>query len=83
MRVTRVRLVLLFCATLLGGAGVEIARASALDLDQLTRTTLVPSAAPAMLGPVDATGRNGWNCVPEQAAKAKSVRAAELPQDPD
>ncbi len=83
MRASRVRLVLVVCAALLGGAGLTVARASVPDLADLTRTTLVPSAAPALLGPIDALGRNGWKCVPEQAAKATSVRSAELPQDPD
>ena len=83
MRVTRVRLALFISAALLTGAGVEMARAAALDLNELTRATLVSSSAPALLGPVDATGRTGWKCVPEQAAKTQNARTAELPQDPD
>jgi hypothetical protein len=74
--------VLSVCAALLTGAGIQIARAAALDLDELTRATLAPSDVPALLGPVDAFGRTGWKCVPEQAAKAQNVRDAELPQDP-
>ena len=81
MRASRLRLVVL-CAALLCGAGVAMARASMPDLDELSRTTLVPSTVPALLGPVDAAGRNGWKCVPEQAAKTSSAGAGELPQDP-
>jgi len=81
MRASRLRLVVL-CVALLSGAGFALARASVPDLDELTRTTLVPSAIPALLGPVDALGRNGWKCAPEQAAKTSSAGAGELPQDP-
>jgi hypothetical protein len=81
MRASRLRLVVL-CAALLSGAGVAMARASVPDLTELSRTALVPSATPALLGPVDAAGRNGWKCLPEQAAKSPSTSTAELPQDP-
>ncbi len=41
--------------------------------------TLVPSSAPALLGPITETGRTGWDCLPERTARATSARAAELP----
>jgi tetratricopeptide (TPR) repeat protein len=40
---------------------------------------LVPAAAPALLGPINELGRNGWGCKPEQAARSAEVESAELP----
>jgi hypothetical protein len=42
-------------------------------------STLVPSASPALLGPITETGRTGWNCPPERAATARTASAAGLP----
>lgn len=61
----------LFCA--------RVAWASALALQTLAAEALVPSAVPALLGPITATGRIGWNCAPEHAAGAPTARGGELP----
>ncbi len=74
-----VRLAFLVATALLGVAGAGFARASAAALGDLVTAQLVPSAIPALLGPVNELGRNGWHCVPEQAAKARSAADAELP----
>ncbi len=42
---------------------------------------LVPSAAPELLGPITESGRTGWECAPERAARARTAAAAELPRD--
>jgi hypothetical protein len=43
--------------------------------------TLVPSAAPGLLGPITELGRTGWNCAPERAARARTASDAGLPQN--
>jgi len=62
-----------------GSAG--FARASIAALDELAGAQLQPSALPALLGPINELGRNGWQCAPERAAKAAHARDAELPTD--
>jgi hypothetical protein len=62
-----------------GSAG--FARASILALDQLGSAQLQPSAIPALLGPINELGRNGWQCAPEHAAKAARTKDADLPAD--
>ena len=42
---------------------------------------LVPSAAPALLGPITESGRTGWDCAPEHAATARTATSAALPRD--
>ena len=42
--------------------------------------SLVPSAAPSLLGPITEYGRTGWDCAPERAARAKSPTDAGLPR---
>lgn len=42
--------------------------------------TLVPSAAPSLLGPITEFGRTGWDCAPERAARAKNATDAGLPR---
>lgn len=42
---------------------------------------LVPSAPPALLGPITENGRTGWDCAPERAARAHTAAAAGLPGD--
>jgi len=61
---------------ILGGMG--LARAS---LDDLAVAQSLASAPASLLGPIDALGRTGWDCVPEKAARAARVRDAELPDD--
>jgi hypothetical protein len=41
--------------------------------------SLVPSAAPALLGPITESGRTGWDCAPEHAATARTATGAGLP----
>ncbi len=75
-----VRVALLTVFTLLGVASAGFARAAAVAIDDVARDQLVPSAAPALLGPINELGRDGWHCVPEQSATARHAGAAELPQ---
>lgn len=74
-----VRLAFCLALALLGLAGATLARASIAALDDLEQAALSDVAEPALLGPVNELGRNGWNCLPERAAAAKRARAAELP----
>lgn len=66
-------------ALILSGAGFAIA--GAVSLQDLAVTNLLPSSAPALLGPITQAGRKGWECTPERAAAAKQPMAAELPAD--
>ncbi|HEY0798842.1 MAG TPA: hypothetical protein VGD50_06800 [Candidatus Baltobacteraceae bacterium] len=66
-------------AVVLVSVGAGFARAAVVQLDQLAATQLAPSSVPALLGPIGALGRNGWDCAPEKAAKAAAVKDAELP----
>lgn len=60
----------------------RFAVAGADSLENLLAGALMPSAAPALLGPITAEGRVGWQCKPERAASATPWREAELPTDP-
>ncbi|MGA8575330.1 MAG: hypothetical protein WB609_06520 [Candidatus Cybelea sp.] len=73
----------LLAAGLLAGALLcgRVAVASAASLEDLLSGALTPSAAPALLGPITAAGRVGWECKPERAAAAGSWHDAELPRD--
>ncbi len=53
--------------------------AGAQSLEAMLDGALVPSAAPALLGPITEGGRVGWACKPEQAAGAGTWQNAELP----
>jgi hypothetical protein len=75
-----VRLSFLAALALLGVASAGFARAAVADLDSLANAQFLPSAAPALLGPVDPRGRNAWDCAPEAAAAAERPRAAHLPE---
>lgn len=57
----------------------RLALANAASLEDLVAGTLTPSAAPALLGPITAEGRKGWDCKPERAAAAMHAHEAELP----
>ncbi len=59
-------------------ASAGLARAS---LDELSSAQSLVSAAPALLGPIGPTGRTGWDCPPERAARASHAREAMLPDD--
>ncbi len=43
--------------------------------------SLVPSAPPALLGPITESGRTGWDCAPEHAATARTATGVGLPRD--
>jgi len=66
---------LLFAGAGLMGAGF----AGAGTLEAMLGGQLLPSAAPALLGPITETGRKGWDCRPERAAAAATSQDAELP----
>ena len=76
-----VRLAFAAALALLGATTVGFARASVLAADASAGAAFAPPAALALLGPINELGRNGWHCLPEQAAKAKDPHAAELPAD--
>jgi hypothetical protein len=69
--------------TLLGtlAAASGIAVSAEATLDDLSRLQVKPSALRDLLGPISETGRVGWDCLPEHAARAATARAAELPTD--
>jgi hypothetical protein len=66
----------LLAAVLVSG---RFAFARAASLEDMLAGQLVPSAAPALLGPITEVGRVGWECKPEQMAAAHRVRDAGLP----
>lgn len=59
----------------------RVAVAGAATLEELLSGAMTPSAMPALLGPITAEGRVGWECKPERAAAAAGYRQAELPAD--
>ena len=65
-----VRLASTAIVALLLGAGAGLAHAAVTTLDDLANAQLVPSTE---------LGRNGWQCLPEQAAQSKAAMKAELP----
>jgi hypothetical protein len=58
------------------------ALAGAAQTEDLLAGQLIPSASPTLLGAITSVGRKGWDCMPEHAASAKAVAAAELPTEP-
>jgi len=60
-----------------GGAAVGVAGAA--SVESMLDGALVPSSAPALLGPITEAGRKGWACKPEQAASARHWQDADLP----
>lgn len=74
-----VRLAFLAAVALLGVGGAGFARASIVAGDDLAHGAFAPSASPALLGPINELGRNGWQCAPERAAQASEAHAAGLP----
>ena len=82
--VSRTLLPRLLAALLLAG-GIfcgRFALAGAASLEEMLSGALVPSAAPALLGPITSAGRIGWECKPERAAASSQTSVAELPPDP-
>ena len=80
MRRTPACLVLGAVLALLAWGTVGFTHASRVAANDLTNAALPTSAAPGLLGPIDALGRNGWRCLPERAAATSVARDAELPQ---
>jgi hypothetical protein len=76
-----VRLAFGIAFALLTAGSAGFARASVVALEDLANAQLQPTALPALLGPINELGRNGWQCVPERAAKAARATSAELPAD--
>jgi hypothetical protein len=82
--VSRTKLLRAVAAVLLAGAFLgsgRFAAAGAASLEDLLAGALVPSGAPALLGPITSAGRVGWECKPERAAAAAGWHEAELPHD--
>lgn len=83
--VSRTRLPGLLATFLLAAGFVWAGRhavAGAASLEDMLAGALMPSAAPALLGPITSSGRIGWECKPERAAAAVPYRQAELPAAP-
>jgi len=74
-----VRVAFIIGVALLGFGGTGFARASVAALEDLAGGAFVASGAPALLGPIDAAGRNGWRCVSERTAQTTQPGEAELP----
>jgi hypothetical protein len=75
---------LLLVAAFLGTFGFgRLALASAAGVEDLLAGQMIPSAAPALLGPITSVGRKGWDCKPEHVAAAQQWNAAELPTGSD
>ena len=58
-------------------AALGLTHAAAQSLEALADPTW--SVRLGLLGPIDELGRNGWDCEPERAAKARAIRDADLP----
>ena len=44
---------------------------------------LIPSAAPALLGPITSAGRKSWDCKPEHVAASLQIQDSGLPTTSD
>jgi hypothetical protein len=67
----------LIAVTLAALASAGVAAGAELALGD--PTSLLPSDPPALLGPITESGRTGWDCAPERAARARDAVTAELP----
>lgn len=78
MRPTRWRRTVLFTAmlTLLAALTLVLTTQAAV---RYVIDDAVPSDPPALLAPISEDGRVGWSCPAEKAARATTVRDAELP----
>jgi hypothetical protein len=70
--------VMLVAAVLMIG-GMGLARAAVAELGGLASMQLAPSSIPTLLGPIDESGRSGWDCVPEKTARSERSKDADLP----
>lgn len=72
-------MLLTLLAVLAAAGGVALSAEA--SLEELGRSQLQPSAFAELLGPITESGRVGWDCAPERAARAATASAAELPAD--
>jgi len=72
--------VLLTLLAVLAAAGGVAVSAEA-SLEELGRSQLGPSPSAELLGPIAESGRAGWDCAPERAARAATARGAGLPAE--
>ena len=81
MRLVRLRwtLLLTLLAVLAAAGGVAVSAEA--TLEEIGHAQLAPSGLADLLGPITESGRLGWDCAPEHAARATGARAAELPTD--
>ena len=70
--------VLLTLLAVLAAAG-GVALSAEATLEELGHAQLQPSGITDLLGPIAESGRVGWDCAPEHAARARTAHAAELP----
>jgi hypothetical protein len=74
-------LMVMLVAVVLMIAGMSLARAALTELGGPALMQLAPSSIPSLLGPIDYSGRTGWDCVPEKTARSERNKDAELPDD--
>lgn len=60
-------------------AACGVAFSAEATLEELRHAQLQPSGITDLLDPIAESGRVGWDCAPEHAARARTARAAELP----
>jgi hypothetical protein len=79
MRFRRIRwtVLLTLLASLAAASGIAIGAEA--TLEDLGHAQIRPSGLADLLGPITDSGRTGWDCAPERAARAVSAREAELP----
>jgi hypothetical protein len=79
----RFRLLACVSIVMLAGAGAAgVALGAEASLDTLLSVDLPASVQPALLGPITASGRAGWDCAPEHHATASKTADADLPEVP-
>jgi hypothetical protein len=74
-------LVVMLVAVVLMIVGMGFARAAVSEFRGLASMQLAPSSIPTLLGPIDESGRTGWDCVPEKTAISEHGKDAGLPDD--
>lgn len=72
-------MLLTLLAVLAAAGGVAVSAEA--TLEELSHAQLQPSSLGDLLGPITESGRVGWECAPEHAARSKTARGAELPTD--
>ncbi len=74
---TRWTVLLTLLAVLAAAGGVAVSAEA--TLEELGHAQLQPSGMTDLLGPITESGRVGWDCAPEHAARARTAQAAGLP----